>query len=414
MVYVGVVFVPILMYHFGLVFMGINKQASKVKILKFGYLLSIIFLFLSRTDYFVAGVYRYQWGVHTSAQILHHIFLVYFAIYIVMFLWQIINYYYHLEKSIKKLQAGYVVLAFLLIVIVGSTAYLPAYHIAIYPFAYLSGVIFSGFVGWAIIRYRFMGIKFVVRKSTIIFISAAIILLVYNLINLFSQQISEYLLIEPKLLLLFSVLGLAIAFQPLKNYIQASLDRLVFPGAEKYEQTWQRINQGAFDKVELSEIINNLTIELNHLYDFKGIDIILKQNIGDDYQLVYSTIAKAECRVQSLQKIATHFNDCKNILVTDELSFLLSENVGDERWQLLEILKKHNYDIAIPLFIDKEIVGTIFANHPRKVLKIEDFNLLQQIANRASLAIGQLILYQQAMARINRSTGLVGVGNKDI
>jgi len=402
MVYVGVVFVPILMFHFGLVFIGADKQIRTNWMLRAGYILSAIFLILSRTDYFIAGIYRYQWGVHTSAQVFHHLFLVYFAIYILMFLWQIISYYYNLQKSIKRLQAGYVVLAFILLILIGSTAYLSAYHISLFPFAYLGGVIFSSCVGWAIIHYRFMGIKFVLRKSSSIFISMVVILLFFNLISEQAVFLSKYLFLSEKALLFLTVIFLVVIFQPLRNFIQRPLDRLFFTDAAKYERVWAKLSQGQFEKMELPDIVNNLVLELKHLYDFRGIDVFL-QSIDNNYELAFSDINKSDHNLIVLQKLIDYLSNQQDVLIKDELEFLLTSVDDNQALIVLEIMRRYNYNIAIPLLVETKLVGVVFANGYKKIIKLEDVKLLKEIARRTGLAIGQVVLYQQALSILKKS-----------
>jgi N-terminal 7TM region of histidine kinase len=398
-VYIGVVFVPVLMYHFGLVFIEKNNGIYSL-VLNIGYFLSFIFLLVSRSEYFMSGVFHYEWGVHASAQILHHLFLIYFAIYVAMFLYTILNYYFKLEKSLKKLQTSYVMLAFLLLIILGSTAYLPAYGISILPFAYISGVFFSFLVAWAIMRYRFFGVEFAIRQSSIMAASIVILLLGYGFVNENKNVIADYLLIEPTVVLLFTIIVLAISFQSGKNVIRRILDKMVFVDAIKYEEVRQRLQSDMFSSIELSEIIEQLVGELNHLYKFDGIDIVLKKQ---EYVLAYSTIAKENCRMSSIAQVADYFKRQSNIISVDEWEYLIDNNTRDRRWSLLTIMKKHNYQIAIPLKSGNEIHGIIFATKPKKVLKIEDYNILDKIAGKASLAVVRVIHYNQALTRITTS-----------
>ncbi|PJA93556.1 MAG: hypothetical protein CO133_01175, partial [Candidatus Komeilibacteria bacterium CG_4_9_14_3_um_filter_37_5] len=216
-VYAVVVFAPTLMYHFALVFSRQDQEADKKAWLNFGYLLAIIFLSLSRTNYFIHDVFNYSWGVHTQASIFHHVFLFYYFIYVVLFLIELFHYYRRQKPSITKTQAGYVLLAFLLIVILGSTAYLPAYRIAFYPVAYLSGLIFAGLVGWAIIRYRFMEIKFIIKQGLILFLTVLTLLLIFNYV-IQSKWLNFFWVNSPESIKLLVIVFLAVSFDQLSKF----------------------------------------------------------------------------------------------------------------------------------------------------------------------------------------------------
>ena len=139
-IYLGVVFSPILFYHFSVVFCRLRENKTVINI---GYILAFIFLILSRTDYFVSGLFKYQWIVHSKAQIFHHFFMVFLLIYMFLCL---LNFYRNYKKSegILKIQGLYIFIPFLLFIIISVIVFLPAYGInIIYPIPYVSGVIFT-------------------------------------------------------------------------------------------------------------------------------------------------------------------------------------------------------------------------------------------------------------------------------
>lgn len=147
-IYLGVVFTPVVFYQFSVIYCRLEGKQNLIKI---GYILSIIFLILSRTDYFVSGLFKYQWGVHTKAQLFHHLFLIYFIIFMSLV---IINFYnsYKRNEGVLRRQALYMLIAFSIFIPLSSVAYLPAYSISIYPFAYTSGVVFTFIIGHLIMR----------------------------------------------------------------------------------------------------------------------------------------------------------------------------------------------------------------------------------------------------------------------
>lgn len=174
-VYAGVVFIPSLMYHISLVFS--KKKAAKRLLL--GYSLSFIFLILSRTDYFVSGLFKYDWGYHTQARFFHNVFLVFFTLYLSFFYYNIYRYYKTAQLAIERLQAKYIFFAYL-VLLTGALAYLPAYGINIFPLAYISGLIFAAIFAYTIIKHQLMNIKVVLTEffvgliALILFIDAAL------------------------------------------------------------------------------------------------------------------------------------------------------------------------------------------------------------------------------------------------
>jgi len=157
-----------------------------------GYLLSFVFLPLVFTKYFVSDIFIYKWGIHTKAQLFHHIFLIYFVIYVLLWFVNFSIYYKKITSPVAKTQTKYIILGFLLLFSIGPLAYLPAYGISIYPFSYISGVLFTIIVFYAIVKYRLLNIKLVFRSSFVYLLSLLVIFglasVVKTLANKFFQE----------------------------------------------------------------------------------------------------------------------------------------------------------------------------------------------------------------------------------
>lgn len=162
-IYIGVVFMPAFMHHFSLLFVG--RAGQQKTLLRINYFLAFVFLFLSRTQYFVDGLHYYSWGVHTQAKILHTVFMVYFfAMEIVagVNLWR---YYQIVKEKALRAQIIYVAASFSIVIFIGGLTYLFAYGIDTkFPFTYITGLIFPLMLFYALGRHHLFGTKVVVTE----------------------------------------------------------------------------------------------------------------------------------------------------------------------------------------------------------------------------------------------------------
>lgn len=157
-IYLGVVFIPVFLYHFSLIYCEFFRHRWQKALLYFGYLSAFFYLPLSQTDYFVKDLYKYKWGVHTVAQTFHHAFLAYFAIYFILFFVNLIIYYRRAVGE-RKNQAKYLLFGFAILDIIGPLAFLPAYGVPIHPAIFLCALPFVLIVAYAIIRYNALEVK---------------------------------------------------------------------------------------------------------------------------------------------------------------------------------------------------------------------------------------------------------------
>jgi PAS domain S-box-containing protein len=149
LVYAFVDFMPVFTYQFYFAFA--NKKFSKLLYSTYG--VAAIFLFLTRSKYFVDGVYVYSWGVHTQARLFHHLFLVFFTFCVLLWFFSTLKFYRSLKNIIQKKQTKYVFIAFAVFYLIAPLGFLSAYGIGIYPVTYFSGLIFTVIMAYAIYKY---------------------------------------------------------------------------------------------------------------------------------------------------------------------------------------------------------------------------------------------------------------------
>ena len=205
-VYAGVVFMPSLMHHFSLIF---SKKQGQKKLLVLNYMLSIFFLFISRTSLFVDDLYIYDWGAHTQARLFHHIFLAYFFVGTGIFFVNLLQYYRNFKDKQSRIQTLYVFLSFAIVIFIGGTAYLYGYGFDLkFPFAYFSGFVFPIMLFYAVSKHHLLGSKVVgteVLVSSAVFILLIEVFLSKSLLELIARIIFALLVAAIGVLLIKSV-----------------------------------------------------------------------------------------------------------------------------------------------------------------------------------------------------------------
>ncbi len=162
-IYIGVVFMPAFMHHFSLLFTGRAKEQKVLLVIN--YFLAFVFLILSRTPYFVDGLYYYSWGVHSQAKVLHTVFMVYFFVMEAVAGVNLWRYYQAAKEKALRAQIIYVALAFSIVIFIGGLTYLFAYNIDTkFPFTYVTGLIFPLMLFYALGKHHLFGTKVIVTE----------------------------------------------------------------------------------------------------------------------------------------------------------------------------------------------------------------------------------------------------------
>jgi hypothetical protein len=177
MVYAGVVFIPAFLMHFGLIF--INREKEDKIWLYFGYLFSFVFLVLSRSSEFIDGLWTYSWGVHSQAKIFHHLFLLFFSTYAIIFLWKVYKFFKNSADKDKTTvqQIKYFLISFA-ILLSGSYAFLAAYNINLNPLgAYILELMSIMTLAFAIMKYNLFETKIILTELLVAAMSIVLFLM---------------------------------------------------------------------------------------------------------------------------------------------------------------------------------------------------------------------------------------------
>lgn len=161
-VYCGVVFIPIFLYHFALI-MGQEKRISYKALLPIGYLTATAFLFLLWffPKLFIFGSFKYEWGCHSIAQPGHNFFLAYFVGFLLIFFYKMFKLWRGSADPVLRVQSKYIFFSFLFL-FASSLAFLPGYKIGVFPIAYVFPVIWILVLTYAITRHSLLNAKVII------------------------------------------------------------------------------------------------------------------------------------------------------------------------------------------------------------------------------------------------------------
>lgn len=396
-VYGGVIFIPILMYHLSLIF--VKFEQKQTKILRLGYIISLIFFVLSRTNYFVNGLYKYSWGVHTQARMFHHIFLIFFFIYALLFFFNL-SWYYKKTRGVEQAQVKYILFAFFVLNI-GAIAYLPAYGIDFYPgIGFLAEIIGVVIIAYAIIKYRLMDIRIVMGRGTVyLFSFVAVIGLAFLLMFLNSRLIQLPTNIAVCLLLIIAIPFFHLIFR----FFEKFASRYFYYTFYSYQKVLTDLGKNLtriLDLDKLSSLIANVLINtmkldktIVYLKNLETSNYQIKKNIGFKEKNGFFSV-KDNFLIQYLEKT-------QSPLVYEEILLFLRDSQRIEEREKLEKIKNNMKRIeaalCLPLLIEDKVIGMIVLGNKISgdPYSYQDIELLTNLSSQASIALENARLYSR-------------------
>ena len=245
--YCGVAFIGIFYFHYLTTFLELKwTRGWNLVNYFFGTVVSILIL---KTNFVVAGLYKFFWGYYPKAGIWHPYFLVYYIFIILSSIFFLLQARAAVSNDKRRLnQIKYQLFAFSIFGI-ACLDFVPNYGIELYPFGYLPAAIFVGIISYTIIKYQLMDIIIVIRRGLIYSLLISIISVTYlATILLFEHYFQSIIGYSTFVGSFIAAALIAIVVTPLKIKIQFLIDKIIFKGSpieisEENEQLRKEVAQ---------------------------------------------------------------------------------------------------------------------------------------------------------------------------
>jgi len=353
-IYIGVVFMPTISYHFGAELIRITRRRLLIYA---SYFLSAVFLILSRTELFISGINRYSWGVHSQAKFFHHLFLINFIFLVSLLFYDLYIFYKKSKNSIEKNQIRYIFIA-LFILSLGSFSFLPAYGINIFPVFYLSGVFFTIILAYAIIKYRVFDIRQVISRGILYFILLIFVSLSFTFVTFSTAQFFEGQgqIWVTLLVSLIIVTGL----DPLKRLLAKWTDAFFYKGKIDFQKVLRDISEIISSELDLEKLIFSLETNISHKIKVKHSEILIARTNANN--LIFSNVNGSRI-IQAEDNIADYLFRNKKMIITEELfrekTDLKTEPEKAEIDKLLEQLDNQAIGLVVPILAENKITAIV-------------------------------------------------------
>lgn len=366
----------------------------------------ILFITLSLSPWIVAGS---KPGLPRASFVYgpaHRLFGVYFLlcfIFALYTLWRTTR----SASGLRKLQLRYLLLGILLggtgaittnllIPLISKTSR----YSALGPYFSLLVVSFSAH---AIIRYRLMDIKVVIRKGVVYVCAIVAAASVFVVLAEVYKRLTGF---EKDSIPVFEALvvavTLAIFFQPLKGWIQRSLNRYLYRETYDYQRTIREASRRLSTILDLASLLDYLNGVIESTFKTETVTVYLQDPTGKSFTPRFPqgtqewrqadplhVITDASPLVASLKRE-------RRTIVREEVSSRSQEKVFTAAAQELQAL---GGDIAFPLTEDNTLVGIIVVGPKRSgdPYFAEDIDLLETLISQAAVAMKNAQLYHQVV-----------------
>lgn len=288
-------------------------------------------------------------------------------------------------------------LAFLYILIINRTN---EYIIFIKPALLLPGLLITVFplgLGYSIFKYRLMDTAFIVKKSIIYGAITAAIAGIY-LIIVFGVGTFFYTLFgrtENETLGFISIVIIAFVFDPLKRYLQNSVDKVFYRERYSYQKALLLFSRALPFKMNLNDILDSVVNTISGTMHIEKIAVAIMDD-ENDITCFSKNIPKEYCRYSKEPE------GIISLLEAYKAPINLSTLYDERHYHNISDLEKENIEkgdiqLIIPMIAHNKVIGFINTGPKlsEKPYSQEDTDLLFTVANQTAIAVENSRLYEK-------------------
>jgi GGDEF domain-containing protein len=393
--YVGFIFIPILLYHYAVVFLNIK---SKNRALVIPYVGGLIFAMTAMlSPLFFSGYRSYYWGYTPIGEILHWVFAVFYFV-----LYSRINYilYAHYREARRSSSLKYSQIRYLFCTVgilpLSAIDFFSLKGLDFYPSGYFFTVLGLVLVVITVLRYRLVEIDIIINKLIFFFISSVIVALCYLgltglLKSIFNPTMAGFFTI--------AIIIIGMFFTSLKDKLQHIIDMIVYRNKYEYQKALKETTQLLITKLDLNELCYFLIQMLAKNIGMLKASLLLEDEEGNyciraGYALETGLMNQYSIRPEA--PLITWLKENRSILISEEAEQFLSKQKFKE---IFGDLRRISAEVVIPLFYRGNLTGIICLDSKQSgaIYNQADIDILETLAGQAAIALEKAKLYTEAV-----------------
>lgn len=270
---------------------------------------------------------------------------------------------------------------------------------------YLGGIAFFAVFAYAIVRYRWLDLQFVIRKTLVYSLLTTGIAATYGLALLATSLVFQAG--DPTSSFLGTIATIcvfAFAFSPARDALQNLLDRLFYRAAYDDRRLLQRLTAELSSAVGIDAIARTLLDSLVDAMKLSGASLIVRvpPPDGEPVGLVHGS-PKLRRNVPEHPLLLSLLESLPMILDPDdwsEFETLVGTIDSETLLRVRTWLKTERTGIVVPLVARERVLGALMLGRKRSELpfRSEEIQNLSTLSNHAAVAIENSRLYEQVRA----------------
>jgi putative nucleotidyltransferase with HDIG domain len=297
----------------------------------------------------------------------------------------------------ERIRAQYIIVGIAAMFIGGTTDYLPALGVTMYPLGIIGNILFCIAATIAMLRYDLLEMKVVLRKGATYSLTGVLLFSIFgSLIFLLSQFFHDFMTPVSLTVTIVAVFIVGSLFQSVLSRLQRIVDRWFLRKRYDHIQALKRFNQETKGDLDLEQLSSSLVTAVANGMESQGVYLLLPSSTTGTYatyaycgykskgRLFYSANSTLVATMRQQDNIIDH-NDI------DVMPSLLSLTDSDR-----QNLERNSIELLVPLKSEGSLTGMLLlsSKFSHKPYSNEERRLLRRVSADVAVNIENASLYE--------------------
>jgi len=250
----------------------------------------------------------------------------------------------------------------------------------------------AGSIAWAIIKYKFLDIRFIIRKGLIFSLATAILITLYLLLFAEGKKLmSRFVPVDVPAIEIISIIFVLLFFQPILSTLERLIEKFFMKDRLDYRNILQNLSRDILTTLDPEALKDKITSTLKDTMSLSYAELIMRSVNGHlilnlpDRQVIFSdneewiSILKKQTQPTGFDDISIQTHDETNLAPLRELNPVL----------LIPFI--HRDKLSGILLLGEKISQTNFS--------AEEMMILSVLSSQAAIALENAVLYRESLEK---------------
>jgi len=253
-------------------------------------------------------------------------------------------------------------------------------------------IFFPASIAYSIVRHNLFEADAIIRRTIGYVVVTAVIVGAYALVSVgLNVFLESYQLSQSRAFPILFTLGVILVFNPLRDRIQALVDRLFFRKEYDYGAIIEKVGGAMTSLLDLPQILKRLTQTFMEDMFISTSSVMLLSTSGTEFQVI---LADGERKKELENRTFQRDNPLMKIIEGNRKELTKYDVLEDPRYSAYSEKSKGSFDelcasLIVPLVYQNQVIGSMNLGEKKsgKFYNREDIDLLRAIANQGAVAI---------------------------